>query len=196
MPMKRTHSQLVVRRLKGTDAAAYLKLRLYALRESPTAFGSSYAEERDRPIAECRKWLEVSEQKEIFMGAFDDGVMVAQAALKRERTTNRKQRHKAWLWGMYVHPRYRGLGVGREIVQKLLQAVHRMKGLEIIKLAATSTNAAALGLYRQLGFQHYATEPKALLVKGKYYDFEFLMIEVAPQKPRSRLISKPRKAVK
>ncbi len=168
------------------DAAAYLRLRLYGLRESPTAFGSSHAEERHRPVAECRKWLEDSPQKEIFVGAFAGNVMIGQAALKRERTTNRKQRHKAWLWGMYVHPRYRSQGVGREIAVKLLQAARGMKGLEIIKLAATSTNNRALGLYRRVGFRHYATEPKALLVKGRYYDFEYLMIDVAGGKSKAK----------
>ncbi len=180
--MKQPDNRLVVRRLKGADAAAYLKLRLYSLRESPTAFGSSYAEERDRSVDECRKWLEASDQKEIFVGAFEGDRMIGQAALRRERITNHKQRHKGILWGMCVHPRYRGRGAGREIVAELLRAARGMKGLEIIKLAATSTNTTALGLYRRMGFRHYATEPKARLVNGRYYDFKFLALELARKK--------------
>lgn len=124
----------------------------------------------------------VSPQKEVFVGAFAGPGMVGQAALRRERTTNRKQRHKAWLWGMYVHPRFRGLGVGCEIVERLLQAAQVMKGLLFVKLGVTATNAPAITLYRHLGFRHYATEPKALRVNGRFYDFEYMMIAVPPKK--------------
>jgi hypothetical protein len=88
--MKKPPEKLVIRPLKKGDAAAYLKLRLYGLRESPTAFCASYAEERKRPVKECRKWLGASRQKEVFVGAFAGKVMVGQAVLMRERTTNRK----------------------------------------------------------------------------------------------------------
>jgi ribosomal protein S18 acetylase RimI-like enzyme len=79
---------------------------------------------------------------------------------------------------MYVHPRYRGMGVGRGIVEKLLRAAQAMKGLLVVKLAVTSTNDSAIKLYQRLGFRRYATEPKALRVNGRFYDFENMMFEV------------------
>jgi ribosomal protein S18 acetylase RimI-like enzyme len=185
--MKSLKDKLEIRALEAKDASAFLKLRLHGLRKSPTAFGASYAEERKRPLEECKKWLAASHQKEVFVGAFVGKVMVGQAVLMRERTTNRKQRHKAWLWGMYVHPRYRGMGAGRDIVAFTLQAAQKMKGLMYVKLAVTSSNTSAINLYRRLGFKHYATEPKALYVKGRFYDFEYMMLEVKKMKSSKTL---------
>ncbi len=41
-----------IRTLNAGDAAAYQELRLRALRESPTAFSASWADEADRSIAD------------------------------------------------------------------------------------------------------------------------------------------------
>ena len=39
----------------------------------------------------------------------------------------------------------------------------------------TTTNAPAVALYEHLGFKRYGTEPRSLLVNGRYLD-EYLMV--------------------
>jgi RimJ/RimL family protein N-acetyltransferase len=44
-----------------------------------------------------------------------------------------------------------------------------------VHLSVTTGNAPAVALYEHLGFTHYGTEPRSLLVNGRYLD-EHLMV--------------------
>jgi ribosomal protein S18 acetylase RimI-like enzyme len=183
---------ITTRVLTAADAAAFAKLRLYGLRESPAAFGSAYEQARKISVEEHAKRLGAPRQQGVTIGAFCEGDLVGLGGLGREASL--KQRHKAWLWGMYVHPKYRGLGIGAVLIEKLMEEARAMKGLLIVKLGVTSTTAPAIKLYKSVGFQWYGSEPKAIRVSGRFYDFEYMMIEVKQMKPTRE--SKPRQKPK
>lgn len=52
---------------------------------------------------------------------------------------------------MYVEPRARGLGVGRAILERLLDAA-RLGDFDVVRLETASFMAEALNLYRSVGF--------------------------------------------
>lgn len=56
------------------DGAAFKELRLAALQESPGSFGSTYAEERDRPEDWWRDWIgsESSDRDGAVFIAYED----------------------------------------------------------------------------------------------------------------------------
>ena len=56
---------------------------------------------------------------------------------------------------LYVRPAYRSLGVGRELVSRILEAA-RQRGYARIRLDTLPTMAGAIRLYRGLGFQEIA----------------------------------------
>lgn len=51
-----------------------------------------------------------------------------------------------------VHPEYRGIGLGHEIMRRSLQALHQA-GCRHASLTVTSSNEGARALYRRIGFQ-------------------------------------------
>jgi ribosomal protein S18 acetylase RimI-like enzyme len=160
-------SDVVTRRLLADDTAAYRTLRLAGLEESPEAFGSDYATESTAPREQFAETLSSG----YVAGAFLQGQLVAVAGfrpLDREKT-----RHRGDIWGVYVAPEARGHGVGRQIVTYVL-AYARTRVVQV-HLAVTASNAAAVALYENLGFVRYGTEPRALLVEGRYLD-EHLMV--------------------
>jgi RimJ/RimL family protein N-acetyltransferase len=57
----------------------------------------------------------------------------------------------------------------------LLKYAFDIDGLEQILIGATANNAAALGLYKNLGFKEYGREPRCLKFEGESYD-EVLMV--------------------
>lgn len=60
--------------------------------------------------------------------------------------------YRASIWDVVIHPKYRGLGLGSQLVRKLL--VHpRLKKVERIYLMTTYQQ----GFYRQLGFRENTT---------------------------------------
>jgi RimJ/RimL family protein N-acetyltransferase len=156
-----------VRQLNGADAEEYRRLRLEGLRDTPTAFGSSYEESEHRPLEEYARRLEPTERTAVF-GAFDHGALVGTVGVYRE--TGLKERHKAVLWGMYVTSSSRRGGIGRLLVRSALEAVRTLHGVIQVKLAAESTNEAAIALYGSFGFRAYGREERALFVDGRYYD--------------------------
>jgi len=80
--------------------------------------------------------------------------------------------HKGLLVGMYVRPRARGAGVGRRLVEAIIDLARRH--VELIQLSVVEENEAARRLYAGLGFLDYGIELHALKQGGRYYD-EILM---------------------
>jgi ribosomal protein S18 acetylase RimI-like enzyme len=81
--------------------------------------------------------------------------------------------HRANLWGVYVRPEARGVGVARQLIEALLTSA---SGKVVqVHLSVVTGNEAALRLYRNAGFEVYGTEPRSLYVNGRYFD-EHLMV--------------------
>jgi ribosomal protein S18 acetylase RimI-like enzyme len=71
--------------------------------------------------------------------------------------------------GMGVVPEYRGRGVGRALVEAALAAARR-SGLARIDLEVRADNAAAIGLYRAVGFAVEGVKRDALRLGGARFD--------------------------
>ena len=54
-----------------------------------------------------------------------------------------------------------------------------IEGLEQIVLSVTTTQPAAMGLYRSLGFASFGCERRALKVGGRYLDEEYMVLYLA-----------------
>ena len=80
--------------------------------------------------------------------------------------------------GMYVRPSARKAGVGRRLVETIVEiARHRV---ELIQLAVVSDNEPARRLYVRLGFVEYGIEKKALKQDGRYYDEVLMARDLKP----------------
>jgi RimJ/RimL family protein N-acetyltransferase len=156
-----------IRRLTPEDAASFQQLRLAALRESPTAFGSSYEEEREfsREFIEDR--LAPRPDRGSF-GAFEGAELVGLIALGRER--HRKLEHKALIWGMYVAPDVRGNGIGRALLLSALELARSVPGIRQVNLCVNANNNVAIDLYKSVGFEVFGHERGAMLIDGELHD--------------------------
>lgn len=156
-----------IRRLVSADAGAYQVLRLQALRDSPTAFGSSYEEECDTPIDMVAAFLAGGTDRTMF-GAFVEEQLVGMIGVGREG--GRKEGHKGFIRSMYVVPARRGEGIGRRLLSEALKVAASMPGLQHVTLAVTAGNVEATALYGSMGFKPFGVAPAALLVDGVLYD--------------------------
>jgi ribosomal protein S18 acetylase RimI-like enzyme len=156
-----------VRILEAGDAEAFRAFRLGALQECPTAFSSSYEEERDIPLADAVARLPPTRDRAVF-GAFDGERLMGNTGLQRERP--RKLAHKALIWGVYVAPAFRQRGIGRMLLQHALAHAAAMPGLLRVTLGVNTANAAAIALYRSVGFEPFGLERAFLLVDGVLHD--------------------------
>lgn len=166
-----------VRRLDATDAEAFQALRLRALRDEPSAFGSSVEEEQERTPEQVAAVLSGSPER-VFFGAWHEQVLVGLVGVGREAA--RKERHIAHLRSLYVAPEARGHGVGLRLVDSALAQAFAWPGVEQILLSATAGNAAAIGLYRRAGFVQVGFVPHALRLGDVDADELIMMLRRPP----------------
>lgn len=165
-----------IRELSESDAETYWVVRLRALREEPEAFGSSYEESKDRPLSVVTERLrEVTQDDNFLLGAFEDsGALVGIVAFVR--APGKKNRHIGDIFQMYVASEARGKGYGRALMEALIARARAVDGLEQLILAVVTSNAAAVALYRALGFEVYGVQRKALKLGAGHYLDEQLMV--------------------
>jgi len=151
-----------LRRLTPDDAALYRDIRLEALADSPDAFSSTLEAEEDRPPEAFATRL----AEACVIGAFSDDHLVGVAGFYVQPGS--KHAHKGVLWGMYVRPTHRGSGIGRTLIEAIID--HAREQVELLQLMVVSDNLSARRLYESLGFVEYGVEWHATKYRGRYHD--------------------------
>jgi len=140
------------------NAMVFKDVRLRALKEVPTAFSSTYAEEFQLTDAEwLKRAARWTDETSIAYLAVDAGSPCGIAAgfLDKNEAT------RAHLVSMWVAPTHRRLGIGYMLVEEII-AWLRVKSVRTLQLLVTSNNDPAIRFYQQLGFQLTGrTEPYA-----------------------------------
>jgi GNAT superfamily N-acetyltransferase len=138
-----------LRAVVAGDAEQLRRLRLRALEDSPDAFGSSLQVELTFPESE---WLDLARRSEtaedvVVYVAVDGDRWLGMAAGRWYDRDN----GVAVLWGMWVDPASRGLGLG----ERLVTAVHEWaagQGARALRLGAVTGVGDPTGFYERLGF--------------------------------------------
>ena len=165
-----------LRRLEPPDAALYRAFRLRGLQAHPEAFTSSCEEESQRPLADAEKRLSGTAQV-CMWGAFDGDQLAGVFGFDRE--TRLKNSHKATLIGLFVSPEFSGRGIGRALVEAVMQGA-RDAGIALLVLTVTEGNARARTLYARAGFQTLGIEPDAIRVAGASLAKEHMFFQITP----------------
>jgi len=145
-------------------------LRLEALKTDPLAFGSSYEEtlEFDDAIWQERAQSAFDKDNQITLYAESDGKLVGMmGAIWSNRI---KTGHVAMIYGVYVSTDYRGQGVGRRLLQALMDELQANPQIEKVNLTVNPTQTSAQALYESFGFQPIGIAHRELKIDGQYYD--------------------------
>lgn len=168
---------MTIRKLLAEDAAVFQELRLRALLDTPGSFTSSHAEESPLSLGEVAARLATSADRAVF-GAFDGNRMIGMAGLGREPMV--KISHKAYVWGMYVEPNYRGKGWGQRLLDAAVEFAAQVSGVRQVNISVYSGNDVARRLYVSSGFVPYGVETCAMRVGDTYYDEEHMVRMLMP----------------
>jgi RimJ/RimL family protein N-acetyltransferase len=164
----------MIRRLEPSDVDAYRAVRLDALRLHPEAFGASYEDEAALDRAQFTERLAAPGFTRF--GAFDEhGSLVGLVGL--QMPSGAKQRHKAFLFSMYVDAAHRGAGLAQQLVEAVIAAA-REAGAIVLQLSVSAGNAPAQRLYRRMGFTTYGVERRSLKVCDHFHDEELMALDL------------------
>lgn len=173
-PLNRTietnRGKIIIRESTPSDVTQYRELRLGALQDSPTAFSADYQVSLNRPMSFWEGRLSFDEHGTIFFATFENN-LIGMTGIRRGESP--KTKHGANIWGVYVHPEWRGLHIGEALVEACISWAKLLQ-VNIVKLGVTTTNTPAVRCYERCGFTIYGNEPRAMLYEGNYYD-EYLM---------------------
>ena len=162
-----------IRQLDGDDVVAYRALRHEALTNHPEAYASSPEGLAQRSDDDLRQML----GEMAFFGVFDKE-LAGMAAVGRSE--GERERHRGWLYQVYVAPRLRGSGAAAALIERV--AAHASTEMLQLHLSVATHNQPAIRLYQKAGFVIYGTDPRFLHVNGRYVD-EHLMVRFFDEAP-------------
>jgi ribosomal protein S18 acetylase RimI-like enzyme len=137
------------------NAMLFKEVRLRALQDTPSAFGSTYAKESQLTDADWVKRAHWTGAKGTGYLAMDAGIPCGIAATFVDPDDVTRAR----LVSMWVAPAHRRLGIGFSLVRAIL-AWARAQHARTLELLVTCNNDPAIRFYERLGFTRTGrTEP-------------------------------------
>lgn len=158
------------------DAALLRELRIEALADRPEAFAADHAAAVAENVEGWVERIEVNAAQEqgIICIASTGERLVGMTGLGRGHWP--KTQHSGIIWGVYVNPEWRSMGVAEALLNECITWA-KAQGLTIVKLGVVTTNTPAIRCYARCGFSVYGIEPRVIYYNGVYYD-ELLMVKV------------------
>lgn len=160
---------LIIRPIKIEDSKQVLELRtMEGVMENTLAMPN----EREDKIRE--KTLNLSINDYIFVAEIkedNDYKIVGMADLNVESSP--RLRHSASV-GISVHTKYQGKGIGKKLLNKLLDIADNWLMLVRIELGVLCDNDKAINLYKSLGFVVEGKKKYTTIRNGRYVD-EYIM---------------------
>jgi ribosomal protein S18 acetylase RimI-like enzyme len=121
-------------------------IRLTALSDTPSAFGSTYAEEAVRPE---QHWRDRAARGSNFLAYLPEVSTVEPVGLAAGYL---ETPHIAELVSMWVSPQARGRNVGEALIARVAEWANAQAGVTVLHLWVTEANKPARRLYERCGF--------------------------------------------
>lgn len=164
----RTGQQFTIRTAQPEDAAALLAYIRPVAEE--TEFFVLEPDEFPPTVEQERQWVQdhLDHPGKIVLLAEASGMIIGNVSF--ENGPNRRIAHRGSL-GIAVVKAWRGRGVGRSLLEALLEWASANPIIEKVNLEVFATNHGAIRLYKNLGFVEEGLRPKEIKVgPGRYAD--------------------------
>ena len=152
--------------LINTDKAPYQAFLITGLRDHADAFRLSVSDEAGASFPTK------STADSFTIAAIDTatGRWLGVVSFARDGDTREKLRHKGLLFRMYVSADSAGKGIGRALIQAVIDRARVLPNTEQINLTVVASNERAIRLYASFGFVPFSREERAIKYNGQYFD--------------------------
>lgn len=132
------------------DAAEILKLAMFLRREGTTS--RSTPEERDMPVSEQARILREMHENPSALQLLVEVEGKLAGNIEFHPFPKKRVAHIGE-FGLGMYPEFRGLGIGKVLLEELISWAKGNPEIEKIGLSVFSDNPAAIALYEKLGFR-------------------------------------------
>lgn len=170
-----------IERLKPQHAKALNRLTIDAIRDFPAAFTTDLSQVRHRPVGMLIDHLRELERTAGFrLGAFDPGGELV-GTVRLIPRTGPKLAHCADVVFLHVRGDRQREGIGRALLERLIDEARRIDGLEQLELSVSSDSRAALRLYERLGFEATGVHRRQIRIGETYHDLIAMWRKLEPE---------------
>lgn len=156
-------------KLNISDWQEQRRLKLLFCKNNPQATCADF--EYESSLSDLQWQERLKEQLEnngaFFMAKIGD-IFVGMAGVLREKGP--KCHHVAVIFNVYVLEEYQGKGIGKKLMEYLMEETIKDESVKKFNLDVTTTQSAAIVLYKNLEFKIVGTLKNEYLVDGKFYD--------------------------
>ncbi|GAB2861409.1 GNAT family N-acetyltransferase [Lentzea nigeriaca] len=154
-----------------TEADDRLRTEIHTVVHDVVAAGGAVGYHEPPSFERISTWLDgvlkqVRENDAAFAAASVDNVVQAVGLWRRGTAVFQ---HRAEIQQVMAHPSARGLGLGRLVVQGLVDRAREAR-IEIVRLGVRGNNHGAIELYESIGFREYGRMPNAIAVGNERWD--------------------------
>ncbi|NGY61055.1 GNAT family N-acetyltransferase [Lentzea sp. NEAU-D13] len=155
-----------------TEATDQQRTEIHTVVHDVVAAGGAVGYHEPPTLDRISTWLDgvlkqVRDNDAAFVTALVDGEVKAVGLWRRGGTA--VFQHRAEIQQIMAAPSARGLGLGRRVVQGLIDHA-REAGIEIVMLGTRGNNHGAIELYESLGFRECGRMPNAIAVGNERWD--------------------------
>lgn len=174
--MTRDNESYIIRTGKVEDAEVTLDIQRSVVSEGKYLI--AYSEEFTKTPLQHREWIQsiLENENETLIVAEKDGQVVGWIVF--ESTQNRKRLSHTGSFGMLIRNDYRGNGIGKLLLQALLEWAEKNPVVEKVSLGVFSTNHRAISLYKKMGFIEEGRKINEFKINDHQYVDDILMYKL------------------
>jgi len=160
-----------IRKAEVADLAKLIDLRLKMINACPDSFLDDYGELSEWTVADWGNWFSrLTEAKNSNLIVAEEGSKLV-GVVGCKGVKHKRAAHVATLVGVGVLPEYRGKGIGRAMLEKMIDWVKKETKIERLQLTVYADNEGAIKFYEKLGFvKEGLFKNYAKSVNGNYQD--------------------------
>ena len=140
----------------------YKQLRIEALEKVPQAFLDEPSQAKNLPEQEWQRKMKNMHFAEV------NGELVGMVGAYQEE--KKKLKHILNIVSVYVKPSFRGQGIGKALLQQVIETAKKNQEIKKILLGVVTTQEPAHALYKSLGFNQVGHLKYAVKVDDTYFD--------------------------
>jgi ribosomal protein S18 acetylase RimI-like enzyme len=166
--------KIIYHQLIPADYCEYRRVWLDCLVQYPNNFGATYEEGLDLKSLKLANAILNADEYNFAIGAFTGDRLIGMCGFVTDMRL--KARHRGEIVQLFVDSEYNGLGIGKKLLQLVIDKAFSNGKTEQVILSVVSTNDSVIKLYKHFGFAEYGRLENFFKSGAEYFSQSFFYL--------------------